>query len=1085
MSKRFVVVGGATAVAGLVLGASVVLGPPGATPDDPNLPGNIKAPGIGDPTDNPDGVGVTVQKFDYTTFERDSDGELRGMRLRADRTNLKPQGITELIKPNAEIRLGPQRAISITADKADMEMEDGKPRRGRFSGNVIVTLAEAPEGTELILDPTNKAHAQFIQQRIYLDGPTDFSIEDNTISTAGPVHVTSPQVDFFGIGLRLAYNTQRQRIERLVISEGRYLIINPDADAPGFDTERETTIAAAEPENQASDTDEQPALPKQFYAATFQKDVVVRDGIESELAGQTLTIDFSLGTDAVEVKPILPDETGRLPLLIPAGQLAQAANTTTPTIPALGIPANNLARTMLTHDPERDIVVTWSGKLTVQPHAERPDMLADDEDAHITLAGPNAYAQTYKNDELERLETSKLEYLLSKEQTTAYASDDRALRILSTALGGEITGSKLIVRQAEGTATILGPGQLTYTDKKDGKTLNLTWQNRLDLELYTQQANADAKPDETSAATRSETSGTDRSQTKILGVKTATFDGDVTAKHTDFDLAAKTLTLAFAKPDKAKDIDNTPTAINAFGDVVVQARGDAEDEVFDITAGRLSIELKLDDKNEPYASAINALDNVSVNRPGSKLTCNQVSVELNPPKEKVAVAKEANPDAKPAPGTDPKETKPEEDDRFAQVRSILAVGDIRADIVDEDGRRIDLIADQLIADVENDKVTLAANHPDNPAEVTDLTTGRKLTGMLVEMDDQAQILNITGKGSLATVLEDPNNKDAGIEDAFLAIDWTKSMSFNNVTGEAEFHENVRTESRRSIDASEMTCDHLAMLFSPELTDEQKKAAKEKAAKEGDANEGDELNRDIRSAVATGNVKFLASAWNIDAPKQINNRIRLEGPKVIITNQPADGDKPGNETLFVEGKGRMVLEDYSPPKKEDANATLTGRGATLFSWQDHMKLDALSNTATLVDTVQMVHLSKDENDKTGDPVQLDCAKLVADMTDTGGMAVWLNNTREEAPADAPKAQIQSIVATDNVRILQQGTRSMRGDTMTFSAEKNLVTLDATGDRDVIIEDLERDTVTRTNKVFWDLLKDRIEIDKLRGGVAPFN
>ncbi|MEM9111310.1 MAG: hypothetical protein AAGC72_14950, partial [Planctomycetota bacterium] len=109
MSKRFVVVGGATAVAGLVLGASIVLGPPAAQSNTPNLPSNIAAPGVSNPTDNPDNTPITIRAFDYSTFELDSDGQLRGMRLRATRTNLKPQGITELIKPHAEIRLGPQR----------------------------------------------------------------------------------------------------------------------------------------------------------------------------------------------------------------------------------------------------------------------------------------------------------------------------------------------------------------------------------------------------------------------------------------------------------------------------------------------------------------------------------------------------------------------------------------------------------------------------------------------------------------------------------------------------------------------------------------------------------------------------------------------------------------------------------------------------------------------------------------------------------------------------------------------------------------------------------------------------------------
>ena len=1068
MGKRFVVVGGATAVGGFVLGASIVFGPSRVQPRNTNLPNNINAPEFGSPTNSPDDGGINIEGFDYTTFEVDSDGQLRGMRLRADRSNLKPQGITQLIRPNAEIRLGPQRAITITADKADMEMEDSKPRRGQFTGNVVVTIAQAPLGTELILDKTNPAHEQFIQQRIYMDEATDFSVEDDTINTAGPVHVTSAQVDFFGIGLRLAYNTQRERIEQLLISEGRYLIVNPDAQATGF---KENAPAANAAQNEPSDTDEQDPLPKQFYAATFKQNVVVRDGLESELAGQILAIDFSLGADAVQVTPITPDAAGQLPRLISTGQLAQAqtSNNLPPGIPAVVIPPKNLARTLLNHKPERDIVVTWTGELSVLPHATRPEKLADDQDAHITLQGPNAYAQTTKNGETERLETNQLEYLLSQEQTTAYTNDERQLRLLSTALGGEITGTKLIVRQNQGTATILGPGKLTYTNDEDGKALDLTWQNRLDLELYTEEN----KDQVVANAASNEPPDSGRSQTKILGVKTATFDGDVTAKHTDFDLDSDTLTIAFTKPDKQNDIENTPTSINASGSVAVQARGDAEDETFDITSGRLSIDLKLDSSQEPYASAIRATDSVSVNRPGSTLTCDRVSVELNPPPEVKTPPEVKQDPAKASAASDAKE----KEDRFAQVRTLLAVGQVRAQI-DDEGRRIDLIADQLIADVENDKLTLASDNANQLAEATDLSTGRKLTGQFIEMDDQAKQLNITGPGSLATVLDDPNNENAGIEDAFLAINWTKSMAFNNITGKAEFYENVRSESRRSADSSEMTCDKLVMQFSEEVDELQQNE---------DQPGEDQLKRQIRSALATGNVKFLASAWEIDDPKKINNRIRLEGPKLVITNQPEQAGKPATETLIVDGQGRMVLEDYRPPDKEDADnqASLSGRGATLFSWDKTMALDALSSTATLVGTVQMVHIAKDEQGNSGDPVQLDCNKLVANMTDIGGISTWLNENDTDKPSDAPKAQIKTITATDNVRLLQQGTRAMRGDTLTFLGEKNLVTLTAKPNHDVIIEDLVRDAIIRTNKVTWDLTTDRIDVDKVRGGGAPLN
>ena len=70
---------------------------------------------------------------------------------------------------------------------------------------------------------------------------------------------------------------------------------------------------------------------------------------------------------------------------------------------------------------------------------------------------------------------------------------------------------------ADGTATILGPGVLIYTDEQTKKTLKLTWQNRLDLELYT--STNDDEDADAAAPSGGEASGTDRQQTKHAPVK--------------------------------------------------------------------------------------------------------------------------------------------------------------------------------------------------------------------------------------------------------------------------------------------------------------------------------------------------------------------------------------------------------------------------------------------------------------------------------------------------------------------------------------------------------------------------------------
>lgn len=1050
-----VVVGGATAVAGLVLGASLVFGPRVVKPRSTGIQGDITAPGVGTPGDNST-LGANIRGFNYNTIEVDSDGQVRGYKLRADRMDLERLGITKLTNPRVEIRLGWQRAITITADHANMLMEDSKPRAGEFKGNVVVSLAQAPDGTKLILDPKDPGHAQFIQQRIFVDDDTNFSIEDDTIQTTGPVHATSPQVDFYGIGLRLAYNTQLKRIEQLLITEGRYLIVNPEANAPGFATKNKDADAGQS--NDVPSTDPQPPPPpSQFYAADFVGDVIVRQGNEAQLGGDTLTIDFSLGTEAVRLQPIeLESATsdGRLPRWIPDGQLAQAVQTDADNmslapLPALVIPPANASRTMLQHNPARDIIVLWKEKLQVYPHGEKPPSLINDKDVRLSLAGDNAYAQTTKNGQLERLETGRLEHLLAAQRTTAFPRPGRDARIVSQALGGEITGKQFILQEQEANATVLGPGQLTYIDPDSGKKLTLDFAERLDLELYT--AHADAQP--TPTLSDSESLGNARAFSKILGVKTATFDGGVTARHPDFDLDADKLTIAFTEPDDVRDINNDPRSINASGNVTVLARGDAEDERFDITAQLLTIDLKLDKQGELFASNIRAVDQVKVSRPGSFLHCDRVAVELTPPADTPTLS-------------DSDVTGTDATDRFAQVRNILAVGSVRAEL-DYDDRRIDLVADQLLADVDRDRLTLSANTDKQLAEVFDIGKAQKITGKLIVMDDQAEVLDIQGPGSLATRLADPNKPDATLEDAFLAIAWDKAMRFNNVTGLAEFGGNVRSESRRSTESSDLTCDQLTLQFSPDYEHNPQRLIDD----DGKA----EHQRQVRSAVAAGSVKFTAAAWDPIEPDNIRNRMLLEGPKLVFTNKPAIeiGQHP-IETLRVVGKGVMLLEDYREPGETQANneVNMSGRGATLFTWGDSMLLNARSNTARLIDNVHMVHKPKDAKGNQTDTVTLHGDKLVADLIDTGGLGVWLSE-------DAPDAQV-SVITVDGRVQLKQSSRVMTSDLLRYEAQANKVVLWSNDGKDVLIEDRERDTTTQAKRVTWDLTKDRVTLDKIRGG-----
>lgn len=1119
MNRRFVVVASAALLAGLVLTASIVFGPPMLDGQSLEIDPDIGA-----------ATGNTARDVTYTIIQRgEADGDITRTVLKAERLQRLDRGVSRLTRPRAEMRYSPTRAMTLSGDSADVIMVDNQPQRGTFTGNVVITLFECDPGQTLITDVTDPRHRTFVSQQVFIDDDdTDFDLATNDIDTDGTVHVTSREVDFFGQGLRLKYNTRRKRIEQLVITEGRYLMFNPEAELEQS-ADPEDPVDPAE---QTEPTEPIERAPSQYYLASFRENVLVREGDRSELFGdETLDIRFSLGREAVTpADPLVPGENarpkpeqdnalGRLLPAIPGWQLAQAGDGSAsdvdptglpvpeggvpgldangpvgpgtpenagggeidgepgqPVPPALAqpvtIPAKNLARTMFDHDPARDVVVTWSGQLRLTPLSRKPAVLVDDEDVHFRLVGQNAYAQTTRDDRTDRIDAAEIQYRLATQLVNAIAPDGQPIRITSSTLG-QLEGTRLTVNQQEGIGTIEGPGTLTQLPDDQGKSLTLTWTDRLDLELYTETVVAEDVVEDSADAAASGSDSPLRGrpgQVRVTGLKTATFRGDVSADHPDFDLRAGQLTLAFREPNDATGTKNDPMQINAADDVAVNARGDAEDERFAIAAQGLTIDLATDEQGDLYATSMRALLDVKIERPGSVLHCRRVDVSLAPPDPAAkAEAQEGDASRK----------------AYAEVRSLVATGDVQAEL-DYDGRRVNLAADQLIGDVERDQLTLIANDDRNLAEVFDVDDNRRLSGKKIVMDDQAERVRVDGPGALFAALTDPD-----LADAALAVTWDKSMRFDNVASEAFFVGDVNATSRRSTDQSELTADELDLRFSPDPEHDPQRLVEppfELPAQPG------EQDREIRSTVARGNVKLVAAAFAPNEPNRPYNRVRIEGPELTFTNRPRTSPATGPiETLVVEGVGLMQIEDYrdreeqgaadeparpdrnAPDNNGDASVAFTGRGATLFIWQEGMKLDARANTATFIEDVQMVHRPREDDGGEGEVVQLDCQQLIADMEDGGGLGVWMSDA-------APDARITAVTADENVR-LTRGPRELRGDHLKYTAATALAELWADEGKQVLVNDLETDTLARAERAIWDLTRDRIELQGAQGGATP--
>lgn len=1098
MNGRFVFIGIAVGVAALVLAASVFLGPPAGTEDRVSDDG----PGVGAamPTQRPDenggNIGLQAEDWTYQVIETVGDDKTRITLLSAAAANTQGQGITHLVRPQFQVitttyaqrqtGLDAQgnpvmeryatggRAMILNADTADMEMDGNQPQRGVFQGNVRITLLDAEGRAPVINESDPRFGIDTEVQRIFIDGDTRFGLDTNDVRSDAPVHVTSLQADFYGVGLVLKYNTARQRIEQLVVSEGRYLMYDADATGPaasldntpdtGENTPTDNPVGEGNP-----DAESEPRGPSQFYLATFSDNIVVRDTDTAILGGDALRVRFSLGTEAVtpEIEP-LPTEpvSRRLPGALPGLRYAQAGGTQPPPLPppfdpAL-VPQGNRDRTLYRTAPEDSVVITWTGPLRLVPLDAQPDDLVDDRDVAVQLTGDDAFAMAMKDGETTRILAAELSYTLSSEFVAVAANDQQPLAIFSTDAGtltGE-PGTRMTVDIKRGTATVHGPGTLTQEPDEEGKQLVLAWTDRLDMDLYTQ-ARANGTPEADSRP---------GGQTRVTGIRTATFRGGVTATHPDFDLAADQLAVAFNEPDDAAGIKNDPSRIVATVDVTVLARGDAEDERFDIQTQSLTITLKSDTDGKPYADTMRAIGQVRIARPGSVMTCHRLDAALTPPSET-----EADPD------------DPAAEPRFAQVRSVVAVGDVRAEI-EHDGRRINLVADHLLGDIAADRLTLYATEEGELAEVIDVVEDRLLRGRHIEMDDQAQLVRVEGAGAMAARMEDPDQP--GNADARMTIDWQRSMQFNNATGRSEFHGTVVAETRRTADTSDLSCDDLDIWFTQreDAPADTIEAADNDAAQ--DALTLDAGGRDVRKAIATGNVRFVAATRAAEQPDQPHSRVTITGPELVFTNQPTDDD--GNalatpiETVVVTGEGWMLIEDYTPEDPEEAatraanrnadeGVTFSGKGQTAFLWQDRMHLDARANTATFDGGVRMAHDPTPNDRANHDDMHMDCQQLIADMHDTGGLGVWMSDT-------APQPEISVVTAQGPLRIIRAG-REIQGDHLRYVEADRRADIWADPNRDVILQEESRPAPVRCGRVIWDLARNRIEMRNARGGVAP--
>lgn len=575
MPNKALMLGVAFAVAGLVLLLTVLIGGPGSGPNDQSadvVDPELFVPGPGASEQNPLG---NAEGIVYEIKES-------GILFFADRIIPRTEGEIDAIDTSIRIHFAPGRELTIDADEGTIVAPDQHPQEGQMRGNVVVTLYETPDGSEVDFKSD-----QHVVIRMYFDDPVDFDLELQQIDSAGPIFMTGPQVQFRGRGLSLNYNQLHQRIQRLVIEEGESLHYIPESKAPLAPTaeadsadgssNRTTktgnksagnTSPQVTPDAPAPNT-KQADHPVQYYLATFEQLNDVRVGRNQYVVeGDDLAAVFSTKAAGESDKPVASTGPGSSRITTP--DYSQMLATSDPMSAAIAYAlAANIGQTpdidprSLATFTDEDVVISWNGRLVVSPLSEDgvPEAVTGPDDVMVTVRGKPAKIST---DQGETVRAPKISFFSLNAGLLAEGTAYSPVMIDAPDMGS-LTGAKLAIDQTLGTGYILGPGSLTGQVRDmdntadalgDKRPIDVSFEDRLNLAFYLKKQ--DAPKDDTSLPV---------SSGRIKGVKTADFLGNIHVDYAELDMTTDRLTLALLENAPEGDDKLAVESLSAIGNV--------------------------------------------------------------------------------------------------------------------------------------------------------------------------------------------------------------------------------------------------------------------------------------------------------------------------------------------------------------------------------------------------------------------------------------------------------------------------------------------------------------------------------------
>lgn len=1062
----------------------------GGTPTPPNLVELLPPERLNtdDVTNNqaPIGQNLTQLGAENTWIQTTRDGRLaQQYRFASHDPNPEdlPPGWSKVRKPEIQFFMSDDRVLTLESETALLRIKGELLESGHMTGRVVIRMYRHPAGRAF--DPG------FATPELEVQTPE--AVYDNMqgeIRCDGSVDVQTVNAHLPGNKLRVQINEVDSRIEWLrleTVGEIRLASLEQDGDTT---SEQTPPAEATTSRTLANHSAEQPLSPRQgadsarpsvavsYYRLTLNKNIHVQQGdsesgwvadgddlhvifaLESRTLGPTLSRRDSRKTHAVAPTTTTASDQVRNVPAHPVGVIASLAIGSGPLEENIGLfqPSTN------------DIIITCGDGLTMTPLSDPAKFPSSTEEARIELVGSPLRMRSHADQ--ANVTGRLLTYHSARERMEVHGSREYPLVFNSPQLQGE--GNLFWLVRANHTAGFAGEGWLLLRETADTTRSNgpqptpsqstadhvrIQWTDRVEL-AFDSTAND---------ANRSDSIGSLRKAAFVGNVEVTTDEMFMRADDMTVTLpprsAQSDMTVASGSPPER---DQSIESILANGSVRALMLPDQGS----LACNTLHLQFMQSADGRPSPSSMSATGDVAaVDQDRQTVWADRLEIAFLSPEELASAGITAT-----------SEPSLSVQHRSARVKSLQATDNVQ--ILLADGARA--FADRLEHEAAANSVALIGRD-------VMIVNGRAVIhrGTRLELNTANQSALWPGGGRFAyfaqdvtasdpvrmnrPVVEHINGHDNPIQ---VRATWAESMSFdgtlNDGAGSLTLTGKVEAESKpTALEHNTLISRALTMQFIRAEESSNTDAPRADVGADGALNTS---KRQLKLFIAEGDAKLESRTWLNEDHSDKPRVFYLAGPTVTYDDQTLEATVPGGGELLV--RDERITDpppaDAVHPEAANESMPFSGKGTTLFRWNDHLNMKRQAGALydiDMVGAVQVRHMAIDKTVSTVTAQQLSATVEragTAAPAEQGGATLDLGGTME----------LRRLRGNGGI-YLRSPTREVDCEDFEYNYTTGIAEMNALPGRTVMMKTAGNPNPLRAARVVWNILEDKISATNVRG------